>query len=149
MSKLMKFTQSIRASKGSNSTSNGKHKGQTGEEKEAEHYYGQILDRGDYAGGGSDGGGAAAEEEDLKDWFQGKLKCRKHVDDSYRQMHRCEGDANGASGRGGSSSSSSSAGGRSSSSSSSLSAVAAVGAAGSDGRSLDDYVVIDPRKQHV
>jgi hypothetical protein len=51
----------------------------------------------------------------------GKLKCKRHVDDAYR---------------GNSSSSTGAAAGGSS-------------GTGSDGRSLDDYVVVDPRRQRT
>lgn len=63
------------------------------------------------------------EKRELQNWFVGKLKCKRHVDDAYR------GSGSGGGGKG-----------------------AAEGASdriGGDGRSLDDYVVVDPRRQRM
>jgi hypothetical protein len=61
------------------------------------------------------------EKRELQNWFVGKLKCKRHVDDAYR----------------GNSSSGTNAGAGGSS------------GTGSDGRRLDDYVVEDPRRQRT
>jgi hypothetical protein len=61
----MKFTDSLRAKKQNLGP---------GEEKnthnEVESYHGQILEKDD--------------EAPLDDWFVGKLKCKKHIDEEYR-----------------------------------------------------------------
>lgn len=49
-----------------------------------------------------------AEKRELQTWFVGKLKCKKHIDERYRNKEWGAGQ-------------------------------------GADGRSGDDYVVIDPR----
>ena len=41
-------------------------------EEQTESYHGQVLEDKD-------------ENEGLQDWFVGKLKCKKHIDDQYRQ----------------------------------------------------------------
>ena len=51
------------------------------------------------------------EKLELQNWFVGKLKCKRHIDDKYRN----NSNSNSA-------------------------------PSGSDGRSSDDYAVIDPRK---
>ena len=136
MAKLRKFTDTIRSTKKFTSQDTNSEKKMSGEgvavprqlgsresaveetEEAAEAaegadaavtYHGQVLEE--------DERGIDPEREklELQNWFVGKLKCKKHIDDKYR---------NGSSG------SSSGGGGNGS---------------GSDGRYVDDYAVIDPR----
>jgi len=144
MKKLMLFTDNIRKKqrqqqKDDNTTSISN--SNDDRVAAAEGYHGQVLEADDAVAevalrieekGGvlqtSDTASiieAAAEREklELQNWFVGKLKCKKHIDDQYRHKE----------GTGGSSAS------RASSSSSSSSAA--------DGRYVNDYTVFDPRKQ--
>jgi hypothetical protein len=65
--KLMKFTENIRSKKSEFSKEND-----TDKQRQVESYHGQILEE-DEAG-----------KDDLDDWFVGKLKCKKHIDEQYR-----------------------------------------------------------------
>lgn len=75
LNKLQAFTTSLRASKKNDQDLLVQKK------LEADHYHGQVLE-------GSDG--EVDRDEDLQGWHSGKLKFKKHVDDSFR---------NGADGR--------------------------------------------------
>lgn len=47
-------------------------------EVEKDFYHGQVMED------VNDDEGGAAGDEQLKDWHQGKLKFKKHIDDRYR-----------------------------------------------------------------
>jgi hypothetical protein len=51
------------------------------------------------------------EKRELQTWFVGKLKCKKHIDDKYRNGNSAP--------------------------------------SGSDGRSMDDYLVVDARAERM
>ncbi len=65
--KLMKFTENIRSKKSEFSKEND-----TDKQRQVESYHGQILEEDE------------ARKDDLDDWFVGKLKCKKHIDEQYR-----------------------------------------------------------------
>ncbi len=69
LAKLQKFTESIRASKKSHTSTGG-----SAACAAAESYHGQVLQ--------ADGSGD--ELDDTADWHHGKLKFKKHIDDKYR-----------------------------------------------------------------
>jgi len=70
LSKLSKFTSTILAKK-KESTRSGIKEKEALEKKEDEGYYGQVMED--------------DETEDAgEDWFLGKLKFKKHIDDDYR-----------------------------------------------------------------
>lgn len=112
MAKLRQFTSTIRTAKQQQqqqqSGDAGGEETQERQEDGAVAYHGQVLEDDDAID-------PEREKLELQNWFVGKLKCKKHIDDKYR---------NGAVGD--------SAGPRSET--------------GADGRNVDDYLVIDPRK---
>ena len=64
-------------------------------------YHGQVLEEDEHMID------SKVEIQEMKSWFVGKLKCKKHIDDKYRDQ---------------------------------------INMSGSDGRNIDDYSIIDPRK---
>ena len=73
MEKLLKFKEALKSKKSSTNVLESSAKPQV-DSSNQEGYHGQILEK------GSDDESETADSE----WFQGKLKFRKHVDDSYR-----------------------------------------------------------------
>lgn len=105
MEKLRAFTSTIRSTK----QQQQHHSSAADEEAEqgsAVTYSGQVLEEDEAALD------PEREKLELQNWFVGKLKCKKHIDDKYR---------NGAGGT--------------------------APEISADGRNVDDYMVIDPRKQ--
>ena len=138
MEKLRKFTDTIRTKKkvvSSSADVQGGNGGQSGSLVGTERgsdelsmvdgadsdsgYHGQVLEEDDK------NIDPEQEKRDLQNWFVGKLKCKRHIDDNYRNADN-------------SSSSSSSGGGASGQQNKKVKS--------SDGRYADDYAVLDPRK---
>jgi hypothetical protein len=63
---LQKFTETLRNKKIEATSS------QPSAIDKIESYHGQVLDK------------DSDNENDSKDWFVGKLKCKKHIDEQYR-----------------------------------------------------------------
>lgn len=103
MNKLRVFEESIRLTKSVAAAGSNDNNNNSSGDVDAECYHGQLLEK--------------DEEEredrkksinnDLENWHIGKLKCKKHIDDNYRNNDTilC-----------------------------------------SDGRTINDYAVLDPRK---
>lgn len=62
---MQKFTENLRSRKTLNKSSEST-------KDSAQTYHGQVLER------------DSDEDDDNKDWFVGKLKCKKHIDEQYR-----------------------------------------------------------------
>ena len=101
MEKLMKFTEAIRTVKSSSDPL-------ADAAVATESYHGQVMEEDDFSYSINDKGKVDKQREELDGWFIGKLKCKRHIDDSYRDT------VNNNTG---------------------------------DGRRVDDYAVIDPRKK--
>lgn len=65
--KLQKFTESLKKKKLD-------HSDPAAEAGEGDFYHGQVLETDENT------------KDDLSDWFVGKLKCKKHIDEEYRKI---------------------------------------------------------------
>jgi hypothetical protein len=107
MEKLMQFTETIRSVKSSLPAA---------KMDQPVAYHGQLLEVDDeYSYDPPDLTTSMIKpEKELDGWFVGKLKCKRHIDDSYRDTVSNNNNNNNNTG---------------------------------DGRRVDDYAVIDPRKK--
>jgi len=135
LTKLQSFTSKLRQSKAAISLAK-EEEGTESSQQQQESYHGQILEEEDEDDTRKQQKkqqgvkGLAGEEESTlqQDWFVGKLKCKKHIDHEYRLA-------------------------TSSSSTTTNGAPGALGIPGihhgygADGRAMDDYILIDPRKK--
>ena len=131
MAKLRKFTDTIRTTKkvvgkehqDSSAGSAADGDGADGEDSanhkttdiESTGYHGQVLEE--------DERNIDPEQEkrELQNWFVGKLKCKRHIDDNYRNDEYTSSSSGGNTGKSSSKNKS------------------------SDGRYADDHLVVDPR----
>jgi hypothetical protein len=88
LQKLKQFTDSIRAVKSKVSSSNGDGttdgSSNNNSSSSSSSYHGQVLEEDDRDVD------PEQEKRDLQNWFVGKLKCKKHIDDSYRNKSSSE-----------------------------------------------------------
>lgn len=121
----MKFTNNLRKTK----KEHEHEEDDSMQKKIVESYHGQVLESDEDEKIGSKRKVSTQQDSDddddddnklQKDWFVGKLKCKKHIDHQYRNQSTLPGALGNSS---------------------------VTHGYGADGRAMDDYVVHDPRKK--
>lgn len=72
------FTQNLRASKKNQFEQSSESLNKINGEENGSSYHGQVLENEDIYQGGDD--------KDVENWYDGKLKFKKHIDDKYRSI---------------------------------------------------------------